>query len=110
MSAMQNLNAFVNNDSAFSLKVTQSGYPLPLAPYTLKLYVKASQLALDSTATVYTIGSGLTYAEESAGIFTWDLPHSAATATGTFWWRVDLVDEYGNVGTALYGYLNIVGA
>jgi hypothetical protein len=110
MSAMQNLTAFVNNDTTFQMQVTQYGSPLNLTPYTLKLYVKATPQALDSTATVYTAGSGLTMIQVRGGLFNFVLPHANAAAAGTFWWRVDIVDTFLNTGTALYGYLYIVAA
>jgi hypothetical protein len=108
MPSMQNLQTDANNDTTFALQITQSGNPMNLTGYTLRLYVKASQQALDSSATVYAIGSGLTLTEISGGEFTFVLPRTAATVPGTYWWRIDIVDGNGNVGTALYGNLYIL--
>lgn len=119
MSLMINLEALQNNDSLFSMQVTEnvapintpfygSATPLNITGYTLKLYVKASNTALDSTATVYTSGNGLTVINAALGELNFVLPHTAATIAGTFWWRLDLTDTFGNIGTAFYGNLYIL--
>jgi hypothetical protein len=108
MATAQNLVALQNNDSSFTLNLTQSGEPLNLNGLTIQLYVKATETTPDSSATTYTVGSGVTVITSQAGIISWVLPHTAATTAGQKWWRVDVTDVNENVGTCIYGNLYIV--
>jgi hypothetical protein len=108
MATAQNLVALQGNDTTFILNLTQYNQPLNLASLTVKLYVKANEQALDSSATVYTVGSGLTVIQALAGEVSWKLPHAAATSATTQWWRADVIDASLNVSTCLYGNLYIV--
>jgi hypothetical protein len=108
MATAQNLVALQNNDSTFALTLTQSGEPLNLTGLTIHLYVKATEATPDASATVYTVGSGITVTASLVGGISWVLPHTAATTAGQSWWRVDVTDVHGNVGTCIYGNLFIV--
>ena len=121
MSLMVNLSALENNDTTFILQITYNNSPVNtpffgtqtpfnLTGYTPKLYVKATSSTPDGSATLYQVGSGLTVTSTPLGQITWVLPHTATQVQtpGTYWWRLDLVDGSGNIGTALYGNLYIL--
>lgn len=108
MATAQNLVALQNNDSTFNLTLTQSNKPLNLTGLTINLYVKATETTPDASATVYTVGEGITVTTSLAGGISWVLPHTAATIAGQSWWRVDVTDIHGNNGTCIYGDLYIV--
>ena len=109
MSTWINLEAPQGNDTTWNLQVLNNGVPMNLTGCTLKLYVKMSNVTADgdSSTVTYTVGSGLTVVNAIAGKLTFTQPHTAnqAKAPGTYWWRLDITDSFGNVGTALDGNL-----
>ncbi len=107
MATWINLETPQGNDTTWNLQVMNNGVPMNLTSCTLTLYVKANNLALDSGATTYTVGAGLTIVNAPSGRLTFTQPHTAAQAKtpGTYWWRLDVTDGLGNVGTALDGNL-----
>lgn len=107
MSLQVPLTALTGNDNAYYLDVTFNDEPLNLTGYTPHLYVKATQNTPDGSATVYNIGSGLTWVQQSLGKLKFVLPHTAVTIAGTQWWRLDIVDGSGIVTTAMFGPLTI---
>ena len=121
MSVMISLSALENNDTTYVMQVTYNTAPIntpffgmqtpfSLTGYTPKVLTKASSATPDASATTYTVGSGLTLVSALLGEISWVLPHTASIVQtpGTYWWRLDLVDGSGNVGTALYGNLYVI--
>lgn len=121
MSVNINLSALQSNDTTFVMQVTYNTAPIntpffgtatpfSMAGYTPKVLTKASSTTSDASATTYTVGSGLTLISSPLGEISWVLPHTASIiqTPGTYWWRLDLADGSGNVGTAIYGNLYVL--
>lgn len=107
MSLQWPLLALQNNDSAFYFNITFNGNPLPLAPYTVKAYQKASSSASDASGITYTVGSGLTIINAPLGQVKLIIPHGNVTTAGIQWWHLDLIDASAGVYTVFYGPLTI---
>lgn len=107
MSVQWPLSANQNNDNNYYLDVTFNGAPLPLTGYTVHAYIKASQTTPDGSATIYNIGSGLSWVNQALGKLKFTIPHTATTTAGVQWWRLDIVDGNGNVFTVFFGPLTI---
>jgi hypothetical protein len=107
MSLYKPLLALANNDNTFKMSVTLNGAILPLTNYTPKAYQKAQASSLDSSGTLYQVGSGLTIVNSALGQINLTIPHGNVTTPGTQWWHLDLVDGSGNVSTVFYGPLTI---
>lgn len=110
MAVQQDLVAITGNDEVYNLAITYQGAPLPLAGYTLTAYLKASRTAADSTATLFTVGAGLTITDSVNGKVTLAIGHAALPNPRTMWWRIDLADGSGNVTTAIYGNVQVLPA
>ena len=107
MSTQVPLMALQGNDTAYYFDVTFNGDILDLTPYTVKVIQKASNAALDSSGTTYTVGAGITMINASLGQVKLVIPHANVTTAGTQWWRLDIVDGASNVFTVFYGALTI---
>lgn len=110
MSLYWPLSALQNNDANFYITVTLNNETLNLTNFVPKVYQKATQNTPDGSATVYQVGSGLTWITQTLGKLKLTLPHANLTTAGAQWWRLDLTDTSGNVFTALYGPLTIKAA
>ena len=110
MSLQVNLSAVQANDLLLNVAVTYQGAPLDLAGYTPAAYLKASAATPDDDATVFAIGTGLTYTYETYGQFAWAIPRADVATAGTLWYRIDVEDGGGLIATALYGTLSLVAA
>lgn len=107
MSQWQNLSIDENNDVLFSIALTYQGQPFNFTGYTLSLVVKASSAVLDSSGITFTVSSGLTVVNASAGELTWAYPHADTGTAGTQWWHIDAVDGSGNRTTFIKGNLTV---
>lgn len=107
MTAWIDLGAEQNNDVTFTLNLTYNNAPFNPTGYTLTLYLKASETALDSSATTFTVGSGLTIVSAPLGIVTWKLPHTSTATAGNQWWHLDAVDASSNRTTLMMGNFSV---
>lgn len=108
MSTWNDLSALVNNDPSYDFELIYNGAPFDYTNYTLKLYVKATRDTLDSTATVYTVGSGLAATNVKLGKVTWSPPHADLTTPGANWYHLDAIDGTGKDTTFFLGNFTIV--
>lgn len=107
MSVQWPLTAIQNNDNNYYLDVTFNNAALDLTGYTVHAYLKATQTTADGSATVFGIGSGLTWITQTLGKLKFTLPHTSTGTAGTQWWRLDITDGSGNVSTVFYGPVTI---
>lgn len=103
MTVWQDLEAPQNNDVTYPLTLTLNGSVFNPTGSTLTLFLKASQTALDSTATTFTVGAGLTIVNAALGTITWKAPHANTATPGQQWWRLDAVDASGNRTSLMMG-------
>lgn len=106
-----NLEAPQGNDTTWNLQVTNNGAPMNITGCVLTLIVKASNTTNDDAALqTYQIGSGLVITNAVAGrlTFTQASTDPQSAVPGTYWWRLDVTDLYGNLNTAMDGNLYIL--
>jgi hypothetical protein len=101
------LMVLANSDTAFNLNVTLNGAILPLTGFTPKAYQKATKDALDSGATLYQVGSGLTIVSSALGQLKLVIPHANVTTSGVQWWKLTLTDTNNAIFVVFYGPLTI---
>lgn len=107
MSTQQNMSADNSNDLLWNVAVTLNRQPLNLTGYTPTGYLKASDTTPDSSAEVFTIGSGLAWTNQAGGELTWTIPRADVNPPPSLWYRLDITDPTGAIATAVKGVLVI---
>lgn len=103
------LYAAQNNDVTYLLNMIDNGVPFNPTGFTLTLFLKASQTALDSSATTFTVAnSGLVVVSAPLGQINWALPHANTATPGPQWWRLDAVDASNNRASLMMGNLTVL--
>lgn len=98
------LTVQVGHDGAWQFTVTKDGALLDLTPYDVSVTVKANAMSADANAMhVYAEGSGITVTDAANGVCELATPHSDNTASGVFWWRLDLTTPGGFVYEVFQG-------
>jgi hypothetical protein len=106
MAVTQNLTVVQNNLVELTVPVTYpivpgwpAARPYNLTGLTVALVIKASDTASDGSGATYS-GTILSAAE---GLVTFTIPGTQNATAGTFWWRLDVIDNSGNHVTAVEG-------
>jgi hypothetical protein len=107
MASQTVLSVLQNNDANVELDVTEDdgSTPQDLTGLIVAMFIKASDSAPDSTATVLTSGSGLTITNVTGGEVTAFLAEAMLAIAATLWWRLDVTDGAGHRTTVMYGQL-----
>ena len=106
------LSVIQGNDVTVDLSVFEEdgATPQDLTGLTPQLLVKDSQYDADATATVFTVGAGLTITNLTLGLLTALLPRTLLAVSTGLWYRLDVADGSGEITTCIYGPLTVTPA
>ena len=114
MASTHNVMVVQGNDVVFKFAVTQEQQnrtvPLPLDNMTVSLLLKATQSTPDASATVYTVGSGLSILNSELGQVQAVIPKDQFATAGSRWYRLDVTSVTGSTSTAVLGTISIMAA